>query len=146
MDKRPDDFCGRPIEQQIQKLNNPEQPGTDNCLPFPIELLRIVPTTPSPNRLSNTRSDSRVKSLHVFSSALPVVRDKSHNLQPSPEPSTSRKDPLPNSHSQSLTPIQQFNNNSWKNLNKELKYNHSQPHHLHPQSVFGTRTRQGYKL
>ena len=45
-----------------------------------------------------------------------------------------------------LSPIQQLTKNSRKSMNKEPKYNHSQPDHPDPQSVLRTRTRQRYKL
>ena len=43
MDKRHDDLYERFMEQRIQKMNNPEQSGMDDSLPFPIEPLRTAP-------------------------------------------------------------------------------------------------------
>ena len=36
MNRRHDGFYERFMEQQIQKLNDPEQTGKENSLPFPI--------------------------------------------------------------------------------------------------------------
>ena len=80
-----------------------------------------------------------VNSPHVLSPAMPINPD---NSQPHLIPSTSRMNP----HTEPLTSIQQFINNSRKSKNKEPKYNHSQPDHPDPQSVLRTRTRQGYKF
>ena len=43
MDRRPDDFYERFMEQQFQKINNPEQSSMEDSLPFPVEPLRTVP-------------------------------------------------------------------------------------------------------
>ena len=139
MDRRPDDFYERFMEQRIQKLNNPEQSDKEDSLPFPIEPLRTAPVTLPQKRVSNTSSDSGVNSPHALSPAMPVTPDSS---QPCLLPSTSRMNPS----SGPLTPIQQFITNSRKLKNKEPKYNRSQPDYPDPQSVLRTRTRQGYKL
>ena len=103
MDRRPDDFCERFMEQRIQKTNNPEQSGMENFLPFPIEPLRTAPVTFPPKRVSKTSSDSGINSPHVLSPEIPITPDSS---QPHLIPSTSRMNP----HSGRLTPIQQFIN------------------------------------
>ena len=139
MDRRPNDFYERFMEQRIQKINNPGQSGMEDSLPFPIEPLRTAPVTLPQKRVSNTSSDSGVNSSHVPFPAMPITPDNSqHHLIPS----TSRMNPP----SGPLTPIQQFINNSRKSKNKEPKYNRSQPNHPDPQSVLRTLIRQGYKL
>ena len=45
MDRRPDDFYERFMEQPIQKINNPEHSDMEDSLPFPIERLRTAPVT-----------------------------------------------------------------------------------------------------
>ena len=45
MDRPPDDFDERFMEQRIQKINNPGESDMENSLPFPIEPLRTVPVT-----------------------------------------------------------------------------------------------------
>ena len=107
--------------------------------PFPIEPLRAAPVSLPQKRVSNTSSDSGIKSPHVLSPAMPVTPD---NSQPHLKPSTSRMNPP----SGPLTPIQQFLNNSRKSKNKEPKYNRSQPLHPDSQSLLRPRTRQGYKV
>ena len=139
MDRPPDDLFERFMEQRFQKLNNPAQSGMEDSLPFPIEPLRSVPVTLPQKRVSNTSSDSGVNSPHVLSPAMPITPDNSQSYL---VPSTSRTNPS----SGPLTPIQPFNKNSRKSMNKEPKYNHSQPDHPDPQSVLRTCTRQGYKL
>ena len=130
------------MDQRIQKLNNSEQFGMEDSLPFPIEPIRTAPVTLPAKRLSNTSSDSGVNSPHVLSPAMPVTTDNSHNLQRHLMPSTSQT----NRPSSDLTPIQQFIQNSRKSKNKESRYNLSQPNHLDSQSVLRTGTRQGYKV
>ena len=139
MDRRPDDFYGRFMEQRIQKINNPGQSGMEESLPFPIEPLRTAPVSLLQKRVSNTSIDSGVNSPHVLSPAMPITPNifQLHLI-----PSTSQMNPP----SGPLTPIQQFINNSRRSKNKEPKYNRSQPDHPDPQSVLRTRTRQGYKL
>ena len=122
MDRRQDNFYERFMEQRIQKLNNIEQPGMEDSLPFPIEPLRLTATTLPQKRVSHTSSDSGVNSLHVLSPAKPITPDK---LQPYPIPSTSRMNPP----SGPFTPVQQLINNSRKFKSKELKCNRSQPDH-----------------
>ena len=139
MDRSHDDFCESFIEQRIKKLNNPEQSGMEDSLPFPIEHLRTAPVTLPQKRVSNFSSDSGVNSLHVLSPAMPITPD---NSQPYLLPSTSRMNPPGGP----LTPIQQFINNSCKSKNKEPKYNRSQPNHPDPQSVLRTRSRLGSEL
>ena len=107
MDKRHDDFYERFMEQQIQKINKPEQSGMEDSLPFPIEPLRTAPVTLPQKRVNDTSSDSGVNSAHVLSPAMPVTPD---NLQSYLIPSTSRMTPL----SGPLTPNQQFIKNSQK--------------------------------
>ena len=127
------------MEQRIQKLNNPEKPGMEDSLPFPLEPLRPALTTIVKKRLSNNSNDSGVNSPHVLLPAKPITTDSS---QPHLKPSTPRMKPP----SGPLTPIQQFLNNSCKSKNKEPKYTCSQPDHLDSQFVLRTRTKQGYKL
>ena len=136
MDRRPDDFHGRFMEQRIQKITNPGQSGMEESLPFPIEPLRTAPVSLPQKRVSNTSSGSGVNSPHVLSPAMPITPD---NSQPHLIPSTSRMNPP----SGPLTPIQQFINNSRKAMNKEPKYNRSQHFHPDPQSVLRSRARQG---
>ena len=138
MDRRPDDFYERFMEQRIQKRNNPGQSNMEDALPFPFEPLHTAPVTLPQKRVSNTSSDSGVNSPHVLSPTMPITPD---NSQPHLIP-TSRMNPA----SGPLTPIQQFFNNSRKLKNREPKYNRSQPDHPDPQSVLRTRTRHGYKL
>ena len=139
MDRPPDDFYERFMEQRIQKINNPGQSGMEDYLPFPIESLRTAPVTLPQNRVSNTSNDSCVNSLHVLSPAMPKTPDnsESHLI-----PSTLRK----NFPSGPLTPIQKFINTSRKSKNTEPKYKRSQPFYPDPQSLLRTRTRQGYKV
>ena len=139
MDRRLDDFYERYMEQGIQKLNNPELPGMEDSLPFPIEPLRTVPIALPQKRVSNTSSDSGVNSPHVLSPAMPVTPN---NWQPHLRPSTSRMNPP----SGPLTLIQQLILKSRKSKKRESKYNRSQPDHPDLQSVLRTRTRQGYTL
>ena len=54
MDRHHDDFYERLMEQQIQKLNNPEQSGMENSLPFPIEPPRTAPVTLPQKGVSKT--------------------------------------------------------------------------------------------
>ena len=58
MDRRHDDFYEKLMGQRIQKINNPEQSGMEDSLPFPIEPLRTAPVTLPQKRVSNTSSDS----------------------------------------------------------------------------------------
>ena len=139
MDRRPDDFYERFMEQRNQKINNPSQYGMEGSLPFPFEPLRTAPVPLPQKRVGNTSSDSGKNYPHVLSPTMPITPD---NFQPQLIPSTSRMNPP----SGPLTPIQQIINNSRKPKNKEPKYNRSQPDYPDPQSVLRTRTRQGYKL
>ena len=139
MDRHPDDFYERFMEQRFQKINNPEPSGMEDSLPFPIEHLHTAPVTLPQKRVSNTSSDYGVNSPHVLSPPMPVNPD---NLQSYLIPSTSRMNPP----SRPLNPIQQFIKNSQKSKTKEPKYNRSPPDHPDSQSVLRTRTRQGYKL
>ena len=136
MDRRPDDFYEKFMEQQIQKINNPGVPGMEDSLPIPIEPLRTAPVTLPQKRVSNTSNDSGVNSPHVLSPARPITGD---NSQPNHTPSTLRRNP----NSGPLTLIQQIIKNSRKSKKKKPKYNRSQPNHPDPQSVLRTRTRQG---
>ena len=138
MDQHHDDFHERFMEQRNRKLNNSEQPGMEDSLPFSIEPPRTAPVAFPPRRVSNTSSDSGVTSPHFISPAMPITPN---NSQPCLVPSTLRTK-LP---SGLLTPIQQFIQNNRKSKNKEPKYNRSQPHQLDPQSVLRIRTRPGYK-
>ena len=139
MDRRHNDFYERFREHRIQKINNPEQSGTEDSLPFPIEPLRSTLVTLPLKRVSNTSSDYGVNSPHALSPAMPVTPDNSQSYL---IPSTSRMNPP----SRPLTPIQQFIKNSQKSKAKEPKYNRSQPDPPNFQSVLRTCTRQGYKL
>ena len=139
MDRHQDDFYERFMEQRIQKLNNPEQSGMEDSLPFPIELLPAAPITLPQKRVRNTSSDIGVNSLHVLSPAMPIPPDIA---QPYLIPSTSQMKPP----SEPLTPIQKIINNNRKPKNKEPNYNRSQLDHLGLQSVLRARTRQGKKL
>ena len=77
MDIHHDNFYERFMEQQIKKLNNSEQSGMRNSLPFPIEPLRTAPVALSQKRVGNTSSDSGVNSPHVLSTAMPITPDNS---------------------------------------------------------------------
>ena len=101
MDRRPNDFYERFMEQRIQQLNNPEHSDMEASLPFSIEPLRTAPVPLPPIRVSNTSSDSGVNSPHALSPAKPITPD---NSRPHLIPSTSRMN-LP---SGPLTPVQQF--------------------------------------
>ena len=98
MDRPHDDLYKKFMEQRIQKLNNPEQSGMEDSLPFPIEPFSTAPVTLPQKGVSNTSSYSRVNSLHVQSPALALTPDDS---QPCFIPSTSRMKP----HNGPLTPI-----------------------------------------
>ena len=137
MDRRPDEFYERFVEQRLHKINNPEQIGMEDSLPFPIEPLRTAPVNLPQKRVSNTSSVSGVNSPQVLSPAMPITPDNSQSYL---IPSTSRMHPP----SGPLNPIQQFLKNSRKSKTKEPKYNRSQPNHLDSQSVLRTCTRQGY--
>ena len=100
MDRRPDDFYERFMEQRMQKMNNPEQSGVEDSFPFPIDSIRTAPVTLPQKRVSKTSSYSGVNSPHVLSPAMPIPPD---NSQPHLLPSTSRMPP-----SKPLTAIQQF--------------------------------------
>ena len=139
MDRRPDYFYKRFMEQRFQKINSPGQSSMEDSLPFPIEPLRTAPVTLPQKRVSNTSSDFGVNSHQVLSPAMPVTTDIS---QSSLIPTTFRM----HSPREPLTPIPQFFKNSRKAKTKEPKYNRSQPDHPDSQSVLRTRTRQGYKL
>ena len=77
MDKCPDDFYERVMEQRLRKINNFKQFGMEDSLPFPIESLRTAPVILSQKRVSNTSSDSGVNSPQVLSTAMPVTPDNS---------------------------------------------------------------------
>ena len=139
MDKRHDEFYERFMEQRIQKINNPEESGMEDSLPFPIEPLRTAQVTLPQKRVSNTSSDSGVNSPHMLSPAMPITPDISQYYLIL---LTSRMHPP----SRPLTPVQQFIKNSGKSKTKEPKYDRSQPDHLDSQSVFRTRTRRRYKF
>ena len=139
MDRHHDEFYERFMEQRFQKINNPEQSGTEDSLPFPIEPLRSAPVTLLQKRFSNTSNVSGVNSPQVLSPAMPVTPD---NAQSYLMPSTSRMPPP----SGPLTPIQHFITNSRRSKPREAKYNRSQPDHPNSQSVLRTRTRQGHTL
>ena len=136
MDRHQDYFYERFMEQRIQKLNNPEQSGMEDSLPFPIELLRTAPVTLPQKRVSNTSSAFGVNSLHVLSPAMPIPPDIA---QPYLIPSTSRKKPP----SGPLTPIQKIININRISKYKEPKYNRSQPDDPGLQFVLRARTRKG---
>ena len=120
MDRRPDDFYERFLEQRIQKINNPEKSCMEDSFPFPIEPLCTAPVTLPQKRVSNNSSDSGVNSPQVLSPAMPVTPDNSQSYL---IPSTSRLHLL----SRPLTPIQQLIKISRKSKAKEPKYNLSQP-------------------
>ena len=90
MDRRPDDFYERFLEQRIKKLNNPEQSGMEDSFPFLNEPLRTAPVTLPQRRVSKTSSDSGVNSPHVLFPAMPITPD---NSRPHLIPSTSRMHP-----------------------------------------------------
>ena len=122
MDRHHENFYEKFMEQRTQKLNNPEQSGMEDFLPFPIELLRTTPVTLPQKRVSNNSSDSVVNSPHVLS---PARSTTPNNSQPYLIPPTSRMNPP----SGTLTPIKQLTKSSRKPKNKEPKYNGSQPDH-----------------
>ena len=66
MDRRPDDFYERLMEQRIQKINNPEQSSMEDSVPFPIEPLRTAPVPLPQKRVSNTSSDLALILLTTF--------------------------------------------------------------------------------
>ena len=112
MDRRHDDFYERLMEQRIQKLNNSEQPGMEDSLPFPIEALRAAPTTFLGNEsviLASTLESTLLTFYHQHC----VTPDIS---QPYLVRSISRMNP-PNGP---ITPIQQFIHKSRKSKNKNL--------------------------
>ena len=111
MDRRLDDFFGRIMEQRIHKLHNPEQTGMEASLQFSFEHLDRAPARLHRKRVSNTSSDSGVSSLHILCPAMLVTPDIS---QLRLMQANSRMS-LP---SGTLTPIQQFINNSRKSKNK----------------------------
>ena len=90
MDRRPDDFYERFMEQRFQKINGPGPSSMEDSLPFPIEPLRTAPVTLPQKRVSNTSSDSGVNSPQVLSPVMPITPDIS---QPHLIPSTSRTHP-----------------------------------------------------
>ena len=139
MDRRFGDFYHKFMDQRVQKINNPGPSDMEYSVPFPIQPLHRAPVTPQQKRVSNTSSGCGVNSPHVLTPAMPITLD---NPQPHLIPSTLRMNPPAGS----ITPIQQFINNSRKSKNKEPKYNRSQPDHPDPQSVVRNRTRHGYKL
>ena len=94
MDRRPDDFYERFMEQRNQKINNPGKSGMEDSFPLPIEPLGTTPVKLPQKRVSNTSNEFGVNSPHVLSPAMPKTSD---NSQP---------------HPISLTPIQQFIENS----------------------------------
>ena len=128
-----------PLDRHHEQLNHFKLPGMEDSLPLPIEPLGTAPATLPRKRVSNTSSDSGVKSPHVPSPAMPETPNES---QPYPISSTSRMNPPTGQ----LKPIQQFINSSRISGSNEPKYNRSQTDHLDPQSVLQTRTRQGSKL
>ena len=67
MDRCPDDFYEKFMEQRIQKINNPEKSSMEDSLPFPIEPLRTAPVPLPQKRVSNTSCDSGVNSPHALS-------------------------------------------------------------------------------
>ena len=73
------------MEKRIDELKNPEQPGMEDSLSFPIEPLHAASSTLPRKRVSNTSNDSGVNSPPVLSSAMPVTAD---NSQPYLMPST----------------------------------------------------------
>ena len=79
MNRRHDNFFGRFLDQQLQKLYNFEQPNMEDPLPFPIEPLRTASVTIPQKRVSNTSSDSGVNSPHVLSPLMPKTPDKSQH-------------------------------------------------------------------
>ena len=135
MDRRPDDFYERFMEQRIRKINNPEQSGMEDSLPFPIDPLRTASVPLLQKRFSNTSSDSGVNSPHVLFPAMPITPD---NSQPHLVPSTSRMNPS----SGPLAPIQQFKKIA-ENVRPRSQKNRSQPDYPDSQSVLRTRNRQG---
>ena len=81
MDRRPDDFYERFMEQRLQKINSPGQSSLEDSLTFPIEPLRATPVTLPQKRVSNTSSDSGVNSPHALSPAMPFTPDNSQLIQ-----------------------------------------------------------------
>ena len=139
MDRRPDDFYEKFMQQRIQKANNPEQSSMEDSLPFPIEPFRTAPVTLPQKRVSNTSNVFGVHSPHALSPAMPITPDNPESYL---IPSTLRMSPP----SGPPTPIQQFIEKSRKSKAKEPKNSRSQPNHPDSQSVLRTRSQQGYKL
>ena len=122
MDRRPDDFYERFLEQRFRKSNSPGQSSMEVSLPFPIEPHRTAPVILPQKRVSNTSSDSGVNSPQVLSPVMPVTPDNSQSyLIPSPSRMHPSNGPLPL--------IQQFITSNRKFMTKEPKYNRSQPDH-----------------
>ena len=136
MDRRPDGFYERFMEQRFQKINSHGQSIMEDSLPFPIEPLRTAPVTLPQKRVSNTSSDSEVNSPQALSPAMPLTPDNSQSYH---IPFTSQMHPS----NGPLTPIQQFITSNRKSKTKEPKYNRSQPDHPDSQSFLRSRTRQG---
>ena len=135
MDQRHDNFNENFKKQRNQQLNNSEEPGMEDSVPFPIEPLCAAPSTLPKERVRNTSSDSGVSSPHVLSPPMPVTPDYS---KPYLMPSFSRMNPP----SAPLIPIQQILHKSRKSKSKKTKYNRSHPNHPDPQSMLRVRTRQ----
>ena len=85
MDRRHYDFNIIFMEQRMKSLNNPEQSGMEDSLPFPIEPFRTSPVTLPQKRVSKTSSDSGVNSPHGLSPPMPITLG---NWQPYLVPST----------------------------------------------------------
>ena len=140
MDRLHDDFYRSFVEQRMQKIDDTEQPGIENTLPFPFEPLRTTLTTFPRNQISSTGIDSGVNSPLVLSPAMPVTPDSSHTPPPYLMPSTTRLKTPSNLSSGSLTQIQQIAHYRGKSKNKEPKDNPSQPEYYDLQSVLLTHS------
>ena len=68
------------MEQRIQKLNNSEQSGMEDTLPFPIEPSRVAPTILPRKRVKKISKDSGVNCPLAQSPAMPGTPDNSHHL------------------------------------------------------------------
>ena len=108
------------MEQRIQKLNSPAQPGNEDSLPFPFEVFRTALVKLPPKRVSNTSSDSGVNTPPFPSPAMPITPDNSQSYL---VPSTSRTNPS----SGPLTPMKQFISKSRKSKAKNLNIVVSSP-------------------
>ena len=82
MDRRHDDFYEKLMEKRIQKINNPEQSGMEDSLPFPIVRACLTPISPKTSKLDLT--DKSNLQVHFGSKAMASLYDLLcyHSLTP----------------------------------------------------------------